>query len=168
MCKQRRAGWRLCSQAASSETKTNIAASYAASNNLQSFEAVSRALGISPKDSFETAFNIACIKLRTGDLQQAQDLLLLGVRSGKRMPPMTQYLPSPALLWRLSVCLAAGRESLLDEELTEEQVEQELVPLTLQLAVVAAQSGQHRAALEQCQASCNPSCCKQSLVDGSA
>lgn len=39
--------------------------------------------------------------------------------------------------WRVS-----GRETLLDEELTEEQVEEELSPVTVQLAYTAAQLGE--------------------------
>jgi signal recognition particle subunit SRP72 len=35
----------------------------------------------------------------------------------------------------------AGRETLLDEELSEEQVEEELAPVTVQLAYTAGQLG---------------------------
>ncbi len=40
-----------------------------------------------------------------------------------------------------------GRETLLDEELTEEQVEEELAPVTVQLAYTAAQLGRAAEAL---------------------
>jgi len=43
----------------------------------------------------------------------------------------------------------SGREGLLEDDYTEEQVEQELAPLAIQLAYVAAASGQHRSALDQ-------------------
>jgi hypothetical protein len=38
---------------------------------------------------------------------------------------------------------------LLEDDYTEEQVEQELAPLAIQLAYVAAASGQHRSAVNQ-------------------
>ncbi len=43
--------------------------------------------------------------------------------------------------------IASGRETLLDEELTEEQVEEELAPVTVQLAYTAAQLGRTAEAL---------------------
>ena len=45
--------------------------------------------------------------------------------------------------------MSAGRESLLDEDYTSEQVEQELAPLALQLAYIASKGGNYNDALEQ-------------------
>ncbi len=42
---------------------------------------------------------------------------------------------------------AAGRETLLDEDLTDKQIEEELAPVTLQLAYATAQLGDPAEAL---------------------
>ena len=47
--------------------------------------------------------------------------------------------------------MPAGRETLLEEEYTQEHVEQELSPLSVQLAYAASQMGQHFQALQQYQ-----------------
>lgn len=69
-------------QITGTDAKTNVAAAFAASEKGSSFQAAAKAFGISAKDGFETAFNMACIKLQTGELKEAQELLLLGLRSG--------------------------------------------------------------------------------------
>jgi hypothetical protein len=51
---------------------------------------------------------------------------------------------------------ATGRETLLDEELTEEQVEEELAPVTVQLAYTAAQLGRTEEALTTYEVCCSP------------
>ena len=70
-------------QVTGTDAKTNVAAAFAASGKGQSFETAAKAFGISAKDGFETAFNMACIKLQTGQLDPARELLLLGLRSGE-------------------------------------------------------------------------------------
>ena len=47
----------------------------------------------------------------------------------------------------MALCGAAGREALFEEELSEEQVEAELVPLAVQLAYAAALQGRRAEAL---------------------
>ena len=47
--------------------------------------------------------------------------------------------------------MPAGRETLLEEEDTQEHVEQELSPLSVQLAYAASLMGQHFQALQQYQ-----------------
>lgn len=70
------------------EVKTNVLAAHAAAGQAADVDAVSRTLGISAADSFETAFNLACCMLQRGDLDQARDLLLLGIRTGV---PLTTF-----------------------------------------------------------------------------
>ncbi|KAI7836263.1 hypothetical protein COHA_009853 [Chlorella ohadii] len=70
---------------------------------------------ISPKDSFEIAFNAACGLLEAGDLPAAEQQLQLALR--------------------------VGEEALYDEELAEEEVALELAPVTAQLAFVADRLG---------------------------
>ena len=41
----------------------------------------------------------------------------------------------------MAACHAAGRETLLDEDLTDEQIEDELAPVTVQLAYASSQLG---------------------------
>lgn len=41
----------------------------------------------------------------------------------------------------MAACRAAGRETLLDEDLTDEQIEDELAPVTVQLAYASSQLG---------------------------
>ena len=45
------------------------------------------------------------------------------------------------------MCHAAGRETLLDEDLTDEQIEDELAPVTVQLAYASSQLGNPAEAL---------------------
>jgi signal recognition particle subunit SRP72 len=67
-------------------------------------------LKIRPRDSFDLAYNAACASIDRGDLPGAEELLLLAQRVG----------------W----------ETLIEEELPEEEVEDELTPLAVQLAYV--------------------------------
>ena len=59
-------------------------------------------LQLSAQDSFEVAYNVACAELAQGRLREAHQLLLLAQRM--------------------------GRETLMEEDYAEEDVEQELLP----------------------------------------
>ncbi|CAL8460581.1 g110 [Coccomyxa elongata] len=103
------------------ELRTNVLAAYVSGGRAHELPAVMEAMKISSKDSFEIAFNTACGLVAAGDFNDAQRELEHASR--------------------------LGRETLLDEELTEEQVEEELAPVTVQLAYTAAQLGRTAEAL---------------------
>ncbi|KAK9908732.1 hypothetical protein WJX75_002041 [Coccomyxa subellipsoidea] len=103
------------------ELRTNVLAAYVSGDRAHEVPAVMEAMKISSKDSFEIAFNTACGLIAAGDFTHAQRELEHASR--------------------------LGRETLLDEELTEEQVEEELAPVTVQLAYTAAQLGRTEEAL---------------------
>ena len=57
--------------------------------------------------------------------------------------------------------VGTGRESLMDDDLSEEQVNEELIPVSLQMAYTEAVSGQHEQALhalEVCSGQTLPQC----------
>lgn len=149
-------------QVSSPELKANIAAAHASRERSGSFEAVEKARGISAKDSFEVAFNLACIRLQAGDLDQASELLQLSIRTGLLQSERVCFesgfilgiefvvVPNDAVGGFHQIHVA-GRESLLEDDFTEEQVEQELAPLNVQQAYASASAGQHRTAADQYQ-----------------
>lgn len=101
--------------AAGQEVQTNVLAAYVAGGRAGEVPAVMQAMKISPKDSFELAFNAACGLLESEDLPAAEQQLQLALR--------------------------VGEEALYDEELAEEEVALELAPVTAQLAFVADRLG---------------------------
>ncbi|KAK9820199.1 hypothetical protein WJX72_007419 [[Myrmecia] bisecta] len=103
------------------ELRTNVIAAYVSGNRAAELPAVMEAMKIAAKDGFEIAFNKACGLLEMGDLAGAQEQLHLAQRQ--------------------------GRETLFEEDLSEEQVEEELAPLAVQLAFVAGCQGKHAEAM---------------------
>jgi signal recognition particle subunit SRP72 len=94
----------------SPEVKTNVVAAYVSGGRSSEVPALLTRLKIRPRDSFDFAYNAACASIDRGDLPGAEELLLLAQR--------------------------VGRETLIEEELPEEEVEDELTPLAVQLAFV--------------------------------
>lgn len=71
-----------------------------------------------------------------------------GRMTGSRVPNTQASLSRPAHHFGFTSCLhAAGRETLLDEDLTDEQIEDELAPVTVQLAYAKSQLGNPAEAL---------------------
>jgi signal recognition particle subunit SRP72 len=90
---------------------TNLAAAMVAAGRSADLRGLVEKFKITPKQSFELAFNLACGLIETDELSDATDYLLLARR--------------------------LGHETLLDEDLGEEEIEDELLPVAVQTAYVA-------------------------------
>lgn len=106
----------------SPNTAVNLAAALVAAGRGSDVAAALKRLKISPKDSFELAFNFACALLETGNLADAADYLTLAKNQ--------------------------GAETLMDEDLDEEAVADELLPIDAQRARVAEMLGRKEEAAE--------------------
>ena len=106
----------------SPNTAVNLAAALVAAGRGSDVAAALKRLKISPKDSFELAFNFACALLETGNLADAADYLTLAKNQ--------------------------GAETLMDEDLDEEAIADELVPIDAQRARVAEMLGRKEEAAE--------------------
>ena len=91
---------------------TNLAASFVASGRAAELPAALNRFGVSPTASFELIFNVACGLIELGDVSAAADRLLLAER--------------------------VGNETLVDEDLGEDEIADELLPVRTQKARVAA------------------------------
>ncbi|KAL6770694.1 SRP72 [Auxenochlorella protothecoides x Auxenochlorella symbiontica] len=123
------------------EVQTNVLAAYVAGGQAAEVPAVLEAMKASPKDSFEVAFNSACALLETGELEAAQERLLLAQR--------------------------VGEETLIEEGLEEEELAKELVPITAQLAYVAHRrgaAGEAEALYHQTMACCSGDAATEAVV----
>ena len=101
---------------------TNLAASFVASGRAAELPAALNRFGVSPTASFELIFNVACGLIELGDVSAAADRLLLAER--------------------------VGNETLVDEDLGEDEIADELLPVRTQKARVAALRGDVTTALE--------------------
>lgn len=106
----------------SPNTAVNLAAALVAAGRGSDLAAALKRLKMSPKDSFELAFNFACALLETGNLADAADYLTLAKNQ--------------------------GAETLMDEDLDEEAIADELVPIDAQRARVAEMLGRKEEAAE--------------------
>ena len=102
---------------------TNLAAAVVSAGQSADLKAVLQKLKISPKASFELAFNFSCGLIDTGALADAADYLSLAKR--------------------------LGHETLLDEEdMSALEIEDELLPIAVQAAHVASLVGNKEDAAE--------------------
>ena len=101
---------------------TNLAASFVASGRAAELPAALNRFGVSPTASFELIFNVACGLIELGDVSAAADRLLLAER--------------------------VGNETLVDEDLGEDEIADELLPVRTQKARVAALRGDVTTAAE--------------------
>ncbi|KAJ9504743.1 hypothetical protein QJQ45_024692, partial [Haematococcus lacustris] len=108
--------------AGSLELRTNVLAAYVAAGLSQELEELMAAMKVTAKDSFEIGYNKACGLAECGRLSEAET--------------------------ELRRALKLGRETLFSEELSEEEVEAELAPLTVQLAYVLGRLGRSGEATE--------------------
>ena len=106
----------------SPNTAVNLAAALVTAGRGSDLAAALKRLKMSPKDSFELAFNFACALLETGNLADAADYLTLAKNQ--------------------------GAETLMDEDLDEEAIADELVPIDAQRARVAEMLGRKEEAAE--------------------
>ncbi|GAB4817516.1 hypothetical protein N2152v2_004562, partial [Parachlorella kessleri] len=102
------------------EVRTNVVAAYLAGGRAEEVPAVMEAMKMSPQDGFEVAFNAACALIEAGSLREAEKQLQLAQR--------------------------VGEEALYEEELGDDEVAQELAPVSAQLAYVAARLGRSQEA----------------------
>lgn len=104
------------------ELKTNVLAAYVAAQLASEIPDLMAAMKVNAKHSFELGFNKACGLVKTGNLTAAETELRAAIKQ--------------------------GRETLFGEDCSEEQVEDELSPLTVQLAYVLSRQGRSQEALE--------------------
>ncbi|PNW85354.1 hypothetical protein CHLRE_03g182500v5 [Chlamydomonas reinhardtii] len=109
-------------KADSLELKTNVLAAYVAAGLSAELPDLMAALKVKPRDSFEVAFNRSCGLVEAGQLASAEG--------------------------ELRMALKMGRETLFEEDLAEEEVEDELGPLSCQLAYVLGRMGRPAEAAE--------------------
>eukprot|EP00887_Chlorella_sp_A99_P004060 scaffold11.g4060.t1 len=102
------------------EVAANAVAAAVAAGRAAEVPGLMGAWKVGPQDSFELAFNAACGLVEHGELAQAEEALALAQR--------------------------VGEEALYEEELEEEEVAQELAPVTAQQAYVADRLGRREAA----------------------
>ena len=89
------------------EVGTNIVAAYVSGGRAHEVSAVMDALALSSSDGFEIAFNLACADLATGNLEAAEQQLLLAQRLGKQYRYLLCYLCACLLnLPYVVVCLS--------------------------------------------------------------
>ncbi|GIL73066.1 hypothetical protein Vretimale_4685 [Volvox reticuliferus] len=104
------------------DLKTNVLAAYVAAGLSSELPDLMTALKVRAKDSFEVAFNRACGQVAGGQLAAAEGDLRMAIKQ--------------------------GRETLFEEDLGEEEVEDELSPLSCQLAYVLGRLGRQAEAGE--------------------
>ncbi|KAG2499929.1 hypothetical protein HYH03_002216 [Edaphochlamys debaryana] len=109
-------------KADSLELKTNVLAAYVAAGLAAELPDLMAALKVKPRDSFEVAFNRSCGLVEAGQLGAAEG--------------------------ELRMALKLGRETLFEEDLAEEEVDDELGPLSCQLAYVLGRLGRTGEATE--------------------
>mmetsp|Transcript_13495 Transcript_13495/g.18500 ORF Transcript_13495/g.18500 Transcript_13495/m.18500 type:complete len:680 (-) Transcript_13495:341-2380(-) len=101
---------------------TNVLAAYVAAGRAKDVPAIMRAMQMNAADGFEIAYNSATALAELGDLHAAEQQLNLAQR--------------------------VGTEALVEEEASEQEIAQELLPLTVQLGYVAQQAGKLAEAAE--------------------
>ncbi|KAJ7549177.1 hypothetical protein O6H91_07G043800 [Diphasiastrum complanatum] len=106
----------------SDEVKTNVLAAYIAGGRSSEVLALMDAMNVSPKSSFDLAYNVACVLLDKEDYTKAEELLLLARR--------------------------VGQEILIEEDYNEEELEDELAPISAQLAYVQQAQGRLTESME--------------------
>lgn len=107
----------------SSELKTNLIASYISGGRSNEVPALMESLKVTPRSSFELAYNAACALIEGRNYTKAEELLLLAQR--------------------------IGQEMLIEEEYTSEEIENELAPISVQLAYVQQAQDRTMEALER-------------------
>lgn len=92
------------------ELKTNIIAAFITGGRSADTSSLMASMKVTPNSSFEMAYNAACALIEKSNFAEAQELLLLARR--------------------------IGQEMLIEEGYTEEEIENELAPISVQLAYV--------------------------------
>ncbi|CAI5515336.1 unnamed protein product [Closterium sp. Naga37s-1] len=105
------------------EVKTNVLAAYVMGGRSGEVKGLMESqLRVAPRDAFDVAYNAACALIEMRDYRAAEEMLLLARR--------------------------VGQEVLIDEELSTQEIEDELAPITVQLAYTQQMLGRRMEALE--------------------
>ncbi|KAG0556540.1 hypothetical protein KC19_11G061100 [Ceratodon purpureus] len=104
------------------DVKTNMVAAYVAGGRAVEVPSLMESLKVTPRTGFEIAHNAACALIDRGDYGKAEELLQLAHR--------------------------IGQEALIEEDVPEEDIEDELAPISVQLAYVQQMQGRIDEALE--------------------
>ncbi|KAG8389019.1 hypothetical protein BUALT_Bualt02G0185800 [Buddleja alternifolia] len=102
--------------------ETNFVAGLVSAGRASEVQGTMEALRVKPTSSFELAYNVACSLIERNKYKDAEQLLL----SARRI----------------------GQETLMEENLADEDIETELAPLAVQLAYVQQILGNNQEALE--------------------
>ncbi|KAH9299775.1 hypothetical protein KI387_031457, partial [Taxus chinensis] len=92
------------------ELKTNTVAAFISGGRSSEVSSLMGTMKVTPNSSFELAYNAACALIEKSSFTEASELLLLARR--------------------------IGQEMLIEEEYTDEEIENELAPISVQLAYV--------------------------------
>ncbi|GJP34687.1 hypothetical protein CLOM_g19098 [Closterium sp. NIES-68] len=105
------------------EVKTNVLAAYVMGGRSAEVKGLMESqLRVAARDAFDVAYNSACALIEMRDFRAAEEMLLLARR--------------------------VGQEVLIDEELSTQEIEDELAPITVQLAYTHQMLGRRMEALE--------------------
>mmetsp|Transcript_20977 Transcript_20977/g.35805 ORF Transcript_20977/g.35805 Transcript_20977/m.35805 type:complete len:705 (-) Transcript_20977:159-2273(-) len=102
-------------KADSLQLKSNVLAAYVAAGLSREIPDLMAAMKVSPKDGYEVGYNKACGLLDAGDWSAAET--------------------------ELRMALKRGRETLFEEDYAEAEVDEELAPLSVQLAYALGRQG---------------------------
>ncbi|CAM6103196.1 unnamed protein product [Calypogeia fissa] len=106
----------------SDEVKSNIIAAYVSGGRSREVQAVMDSMKASARNDFNLAYNAGCSLIERGELSKAEEHLLLARR--------------------------IGQEKLIEENFPEEEIEDELAPISVQLSYVHQIAGNSAEALE--------------------
>ncbi|KAL2635678.1 hypothetical protein R1flu_007157 [Riccia fluitans] len=106
----------------SDEVKSNVIAAYVSGGRSKEVPSLMESMKVTAKSNFYLAYNAACALTEKGDYTKAEEHLLLARR--------------------------IGQEALIEEEFLEEEIEDELAPITVQLAYVQQMQGRGAEALD--------------------
>lgn len=106
----------------SNELKTNLVAAHISGGRSSEVPSLMERMKVTPNSSFELAYNAACALIERENYAKAEELLLLARR--------------------------VGQEMLIEEEYSSEEIENELAPISVQLAYVQQVQARNMEALE--------------------
>jgi signal recognition particle subunit SRP72 len=104
------------------DVKTNMVAAYVAGGRAAEVPSLMESLKVQPRTGFELAHNAACALIEKEEYGKAEELLQLAHR--------------------------IGQEALIEEDVPEEDIEDDLAPISVQLAYVQQMQGRFDEALE--------------------
>lgn len=103
------------------DLKTNIVAAYVVGGRAAEVPSLMETLKVHPRSGFEIAHNAACALVEKGEFAKAEELLMMAHR--------------------------IGQEALIEEDVPEEDIEDDLAPISVQLAYVQQMLGRFEEAI---------------------